>query len=82
MTMESQQVEMVLTGIPAVAGIAVGPVVRPAPRVSADVRTGPIPESDRDAEAEALRAAAATVAARLRERAAAASGAAAEVLAA
>ncbi|RBO93597.1 phosphoenolpyruvate--protein phosphotransferase [Nocardia puris] len=80
--MESQQVEMVLTGIPAVAGIAVGPVVRPAPRVSADVRTGPIPESDRDAEAEALRAAAATVAARLRERAAAASGAAAEVLAA
>ncbi|WP_228808877.1 putative PEP-binding protein [Nocardia otitidiscaviarum] len=73
---------LVLTGIPAVAGVVAAPVVRPVERVRIDTASESISESDRAPEAERLRVAAATVAQRLRDRATRADGAAAEVLSA
>ena len=74
-----------LRGTPVVPGVAVGPVVRPAPRphlpqVPADGGAGVVPEDGRDAELERARAAAAVVADRLAARAESAEGDAAEVL--
>ena len=74
----------VLHGVPVVAGVACGPVIRPG-RLPAldDIDAAPeIDEEDRPAEASRFVAAANAVASRLRERAAHATGAAAEVLAA
>lgn len=72
----------VLVGTPAVPGVAVGPVIRPAPRVRAEMSERALPESERASAAAAFRAASGVVAERLRARAAAATGAASEVLAA
>nr|WP_298803446.1 putative PEP-binding protein [uncultured Pseudokineococcus sp.] len=74
-----------LRGTPVVPGVAVGPVVRPAPRpalpeVPADGGAGVVPEDARDAELERARASAAAVAERLRVRAEATEGDAAAVL--
>ncbi|WP_445263321.1 putative PEP-binding protein [Pseudokineococcus sp. 5B2Z-1] len=74
-----------LRGTPVVPGVAVGPVVRPAPRpklpeVPADGGAGVVPEDARDAELERARASAAAVAERLRVRAEATTGDAAAVL--
>ncbi|WP_422632032.1 putative PEP-binding protein [Pseudokineococcus marinus] len=74
-----------MRGTPVVPGVAVGPVVRPAPRpvlpeVPADGGAGAVPEDARDAELERARASAAAVAERLRVRAEATTGDAAAVL--
>jgi len=74
-----------LRGTPVVPGVAVGPVVRPAPRpslpaVPADGGAGVVPEDERDAELERAREAAAAVAERLEARAGSAEGDAAAVL--
>ncbi|NNH71348.1 phosphoenolpyruvate--protein phosphotransferase [Nocardia uniformis] len=73
---------VVLTGIPAVAGVVAAVTIRPVPRVRIATPSTVIPESDRASEADTLRRAAEVVAQRLRERAATATGAASEVLAA
>ncbi|MEJ5913552.1 putative PEP-binding protein [Pseudokineococcus sp. 1T1Z-3] len=75
----------VLRGTPVVPGVAVGPVVRPAPRprlpeVPEDGGAGVVPEEDRDAEIDHARAAAASVAERLTARAERVEGDAAAVL--
>ncbi|MEJ5945543.1 putative PEP-binding protein [Pseudokineococcus basanitobsidens] len=77
--------EGVLRGTPVVPGVAVGPVVRPAPRpalpqVPADGGAGVVPEDERDAELERARAAAEALAQRLSARAGTAEGDAAAVL--
>jgi phosphotransferase system enzyme I (PtsI) len=73
----------VLTGTPAVPGVALGPVVRPSGAVQLP---GPdaaeLPEGDRAVEKERFVAAASVVADRLADRAAAATGVSAEVLSA
>ncbi|WP_102144083.1 phosphoenolpyruvate--protein phosphotransferase [Mycobacterium hubeiense] len=72
----------VLRGVPVVAGVAYGPVIRPGrPPVLEDTEPE-VPEQDRRGEAARFAAAASAVANRLRERAAHATGAASEVLAA
>ncbi|GFG53315.1 phosphoenolpyruvate--protein phosphotransferase [Mycolicibacterium agri] len=74
----------VLHGVPVVAGVAHGPVIRPGRLPALDeIDAAPeIDEEDRAAEASRFIAAANAVASRLRARAAHATGAAAEVLAA
>ncbi len=73
----------VLQGVPVVAGLQYGPVIRPGELPDVDLATTEdIAEADRTAERERFTAAAAAVAARLRERAAQATGVASEVLAA
>ena len=74
----------VLQGVPVVAGIQYGPVIRPGRLpVLDDIDAAPeVEEEDRPAEAARFTAAAGIVAARLRDRAAHATGAASEVLAA
>ena len=74
----------VLQGVPVVAGIQYGPVIRPGRLpVLDDVDAAPeVDEEDRPAEAARFTAAAGVVATRLRDRAAHATGAASEVLAA
>src|SRR6185312_6059031 len=74
----------VLTGVPAVAGVAYAPVIRPGRTPATDdVDSMPdIDESARLAESARFAAAAAAVAGRLRNRAERATGAASEVLAA
>ncbi|WNG87849.1 phosphoenolpyruvate--protein phosphotransferase [Mycobacterium sp. ITM-2016-00317] len=71
----------VLHGVPVVAGVQYGPVIRPGklPDVSDDPAVE-IPEGQRAVERERLVAAVEAVAARLRERAAHATGNASEVL--
>jgi phosphoenolpyruvate-protein phosphotransferase (PTS system enzyme I) len=74
----------VLHGVPVVAGVQYGPVIRPgrAPALD-DVDAAPeVDEEDRPAEAARFTAAAAAVATRLRDRATHATGVASEVLAA
>ena len=74
----------VLQGVPVVAGIQYGPVIRPGRLpVLGDVDAAPeVEEEERPAEAARFTAAANAVASRLRDRAAHATGAASEVLAA
>ncbi|OBK71304.1 putative PEP-binding protein [Mycobacterium sp. 1274761.0] len=74
----------VLHGVPVVAGVAYGPVIRPGRLPVLDnVDAAPeVEEEDRSAEAARFAAAVTAVAARMRDRAAHATGAAAEVLAA
>jgi phosphotransferase system enzyme I (PtsI) len=74
----------VLQGVPVVAGIQYGPVIRPGRLpVLDDVDAAPeVDEEERSAEAARFTAAANAVATRLRDRAAHATGAASEVLAA
>jgi phosphoenolpyruvate-protein phosphotransferase (PTS system enzyme I) len=74
----------VLTGVPVVAGVGYGPVIRPGRLpVLAGIDAAPdIEEPDRAAEAARFTASARAVADRLRERAQHATGAASEVLAA
>ena len=74
----------VFQGVPVVAGVQYGPVIRPG-RLPAldDVDVAPeVEEEDRPAEAALFTTAANAVATRLRDRAAHATGAASEVLAA
>ena len=80
----TSQQAAVLSGVPVVAGVAYGPVIRPGRLpVMDDVDALPeVDESERPAEAARFTAAAAAVADRLRERAQHATGAASEVLAA
>ncbi len=78
------QAGSVLQGVPVVAGVQYGPVIRPG-RLPAldDVDVAPeVEEEDRPAEAARFTTAANAVATRLRDRAAHATGAASEVLAA
>src|SRR6188472_991209 len=73
----------VLQGVPVVAGIQYGPVIRPGRLPVLDVDAAPeVEEEERPAEAARFTAAANAVATRLRDRAAHATGAASEVLAA
>src|SRR6478736_8294564 len=74
----------VLQGVPVVAGVQYGPVIRPGRPPALDDVDVPreVEEEDRPAEAARFTSAANTVAARLRDRAAHATGAASEVLAA
>ena len=74
----------VLHGVPVVAGIQYGPVIRPGRLpVLDEVESAPdVDEAERPAEAARFTAAAGAVATRLRDRAAHATGAASEVLAA
>ena len=74
----------VLQGVPVVAGVQYGPVIRPGRPPALDDVDVPreVEEEDRPAEAARFTSAANTVATRLRERAAHATGAASEVLAA
>ncbi|MGE5697132.1 MAG: phosphoenolpyruvate--protein phosphotransferase [Candidatus Sericytochromatia bacterium] len=76
--------QLVLTGVPVVAGAAYGPVIRPGrlPALDGVDALPEVEESQRPAEAARFSAAAAAVAGRLRERAQYATGAASEVLAA
>lgn len=71
-----------LRGVPAVAGVAYGPVLRPNTVRLPEEQLPEVKESERAAEAARFAAAAAAVAGRLRQRAQHATGAAAEVLAA
>ncbi|BBX19324.1 phosphoenolpyruvate--protein phosphotransferase [Mycolicibacterium duvalii] len=81
MTTSSPLTSPVLHGVPVVAGVQYGPVIRPGTLPDVDVQAGAdLAEADRPAEVERFTAAATTVATRLRERATHASGAAAEVL--
>lgn len=75
--------ETTLQGVPVVAGVRYGPVIRPGkpPAVDRDAG-GDLAETERAAEGERFTAAAAAVATRLRDRAAHATGVASEVLAA
>lgn len=74
----------VLQGVPVVAGIQYGPVIRPGRLPTLEDIDAPleVEEEERPAEAARFTAAANAVAARLRDRAAHATGAASEVLAA
>jgi phosphotransferase system enzyme I (PtsI) len=72
----------VLRGVPVVAGIQYGPVIRPGRLPVVDDVVADLEETDRPAEAARFAAAATAVATRLRDRAAHATGAASEVLAA
>ncbi len=73
----------VLHGVPVVAGVRYGPVIRPGRVPVLDEQTqSEVPEADRSTEVARFSAAAATVAGRLRDRAAHTTGAASEVLAA
>ena len=73
-----------LTGVPVVAGVGYGPVIRPgrSPVLDGLDALPAVGESERPAEVARFVAAAGAVAGRLRERAAHATGAASEVLAA
>ncbi|MGE2736313.1 phosphoenolpyruvate--protein phosphotransferase [Mycolicibacterium vaccae] len=75
---------LVLHGVPVVAGVQYGPVIRPGkpPDLGGALAVPDLPEDARAPEVERFRAAAAAVAERLRERAAHATGSAAEVLSA
>ena len=74
----------VLQGVPVVAGIQYGPVIRPGrlPEIDDADMAPEVAEEERPAEAARFTTAANTVATRLRDRAAHATGAASEVLAA
>jgi phosphoenolpyruvate-protein phosphotransferase (PTS system enzyme I) len=72
----------VLRGVPVVAGVQYGPVIRPGRPPAVDDVAADLEETDRPAEAARFAAAATAVATRLRDRAAHATGAASEVLAA
>ncbi|HEX2286351.1 MAG TPA: phosphoenolpyruvate--protein phosphotransferase [Mycobacterium sp.] len=73
----------VLRGVPVVAGVRYGPVIRPGRLPAVDTGSdAEIDEPDRPAESARFAAAATAVANRLRDRAAHATGAASEVLAA
>ena len=78
----TSQHSAVLSGVPVVAGVAYGPVIRPGrlPVLDAVDTLPEVDESERAAEAARLAAATAAVAERLRERAQQATGAASEVL--
>src|SRR3954451_6821056 len=80
----SQPAGTVLQGVPVVAGVQYGPVIRPGRPPALDNVDVPreVEEEDRPAEAARFTTAANVVANRLRERAAHATGAASEVLAA
>jgi phosphotransferase system enzyme I (PtsI) len=80
----SPPVGTVLQGVPVVAGVQYGPVIRPGRPPALDDVDVPreVEEEDRPAEAARFTTAANAVATRLRERAAHATGAASEVLAA
>jgi phosphoenolpyruvate-protein phosphotransferase (PTS system enzyme I) len=81
---ETPHAGTVLRGVPVVAGIQYGPVIRPGrlPVLDAVDAEPEVEEEERPAEAARFTAAANTVATRLRDRAAHATGAASEVLAA
>ena len=72
--------DVIVTGTPVVAGLAVGPVIRPGAAPEPDTEVAELPPAEREDEADRFTAAAQTVAARLTARAETATGPAAEVL--